>query len=100
MLSQLNGEPQASGMVSIDFVFTMPIAASHSKKNKKQMLDDKYATGKPDIDNLIKFYMDAANTVLWQDDNCVCKVTASKVWGDSPGTVMHVETIERNNENI
>ena len=65
------------------------------KKMKRQR-----HTIKPDIDNLIKFYMDAANTVLWQDDNCVCKVTASKVWGDSPGTVMHVETIERNNENI
>jgi len=34
---------------------------------------------RPDIDNLAKFYMDAANGILWGDDSQVAELKARKV---------------------
>ena len=35
---------------------------------------------KPDIDNLLKFVMDAGNGVLWKDDSQIYKVDMEKVY--------------------
>jgi Holliday junction resolvase RusA-like endonuclease len=41
---------------------------------------------RPDLDNLVKFYLDAGNGILWRDDSDVCALTAQKVFGFIAGT--------------
>jgi Holliday junction resolvase RusA-like endonuclease len=46
---------------------------------------------RPDIDNLLKFVMDAGNKVLWHDDCQIWKVTMEKIYSLEPGTKIIVE---------
>ena len=48
-------------------------------------------TIKPDIDNLLKFVMDAGNGVLWSDDRQIHQVQMKKVYGPVPETVIILE---------
>ena len=41
---------------------------------------------KPDIDNLIKFVLDACNDLLWEDDKLVYEIQARKVYSKRPRT--------------
>jgi len=45
---------------------------------------------KPDVDNLIKFVLDAATGILWDDDKKVISVNGIKRYSDTPGTIIHV----------
>jgi Holliday junction resolvase RusA-like endonuclease len=49
---------------------------------------------RPDLDNLIKFYMDCANGVLYEDDKQVVKIIATKVYAQSPHTEIYVNEID------
>ena len=46
---------------------------------------------RPDIDNLLKFVLDAGNKILWHDDCQVYKVIMEKVYSLEPGTEIIVE---------
>jgi Holliday junction resolvase RusA-like endonuclease len=37
---------------------------------------------KPDADNILKFYLDAGNGVLWEDDKYITRATCEKIWRD------------------
>jgi Holliday junction resolvase RusA-like endonuclease len=71
----------------VEFEFFFPIPASLSNV-KKHSLMYTYHTVKPDIDNLQKFYMDAANGVLWKDDKNISKISCIKVYGENPKTII------------
>src|SRR5689334_16703666 len=53
----------------VEMTFYLPIPKSHSRTQVNRILwgFDEH-TSKPDIDNLAKFYLDAANGILWPDD--------------------------------
>lgn len=72
--------PAACGVKA---TFFMPIPESWSKKKQREH-DGKPVTVKPDIDNLIKGLFDAANGIIWQDDNQVIRCEAEKVYSTSP----------------
>lgn len=42
--------------------------------------------GRPDLDNLIKFYLDAANGILYEDDKQIAKIVAEKIYDIDPRT--------------
>jgi len=63
--------------VEIDFAFVKPKSARRE-----------HHTVKPDIDNLVKFYLDCANGVLWTDDACVVEITARKFYAEKASTRM------------
>ncbi|GMH91174.1 hypothetical protein TrST_g1724 [Triparma strigata] len=44
--------------------------------------DNRVTGGGMDLDNLIKFFMDSMNGVLWDDDRQVVRVGGVKVWDD------------------
>lgn len=69
--------------VSIKILFVMPIPPSWSKKKRMDAIGS-YHTSKPDIDNLIKGLFDAANKILWQDDNQVVRCNTTKIYGEKP----------------
>jgi len=48
-------------------------------------------TGKPDVDNLIKFILDSLNGVFWRDDCLVYSVEAGKLYNDLPSTEIEIE---------
>lgn len=55
-----------------------------------------HAARKWDIDNLLKFVMDAGNRVLWDDDTQIVFVRASKKWdAANPRTEMEIAEIPR-----
>ena len=74
------------GAISVSMVFSMPRPKSHYRSGKYSHLLKKNApklhVSKPDIDNLIKFYLDAMTGTFWKDDAYVCTIEASKVYSE------------------
>jgi len=63
------------GQIKVDFVVPMP--PSWTKKKRQQMnLDPHRQT--PDLDNLVKAFLDA----LMVDDSGIHSINAKKIWGD------------------
>ncbi len=60
---------------TLDIVFCIPMPKSWSKKKKAEMYAKPHQQ-KPDIDNLVKGFLDA----LCEDDSYVWSVTAEKYW--------------------
>ena len=61
---------------TLHLIFTIPMPPSWSAKKKATMMGRPHQN-KPDIDNLIKAFLDA----LLPDDAHVWDIRASKVWG-------------------
>jgi Holliday junction resolvase RusA-like endonuclease len=83
--------PPLAGPIFLKIIFTMPIPASFSKK-KRKLLEGKAHLKTPDLDNLLKFFMDCANGILWKDDVQVYAIHAGKEYGVTPET--RAEVIE------
>ena len=70
--------------VSFDLVFLIPIAKSDSKKKRAAKLEGSIRPAtRPDIDNYLKFVMDALHDVLYDDDKRVTKISGSKEYGET-----------------
>ena len=76
--------PSKNGLdAKFTFCYKRP-KAHYKTKDKKPVLKENipyYKTGKPDIDNLCKFYMDAMSGVFYKDDAQVTSINAVKVYG-------------------
>ena len=72
-------------VLDLHLTFCYKRPKSHYRtKNKKLILKDDlphYKIGKPDLDNLCKFYMDAMNGLFYVDDSQVTSLNAVKVYG-------------------
>ena len=81
--------------VEVKMTFHMPIPKSASKtlKNKYRQYCCPHIV-KPDIDNIVKFYLDAMSSVVYQDDNCIFSVHATKVYSDQPRTELEVRVYD------
>lgn len=75
----------------ISFLFHMPIPKSIRKKDY-----EKYSRGllkhekKPDIDNLIKLYLDCMTNIIFEDDNAVQLGFAYKLYNTNPKTIIFI----------
>ena len=58
-------------------IFHIPMPKSFSKK-KKRMLKNTFHQQKPDIDNILKAFLDS----LFNNDSVVCDLRISKLWSD------------------
>lgn len=76
--------------VSLYFYFVPP--KSWSKKRKVVAIGQ-YKRTKPDIDNLIKTVLDAANNHLWKDDNQIVEIHSFKQYAEEPKIIMKLEEI-------
>ena len=82
---------------SVDLVFHMPIPASWQESRKNLARWGRiYPTSKPDVDNLEKFYLDAANELLWKDDAAVVSMRSKKIYSDQPLTEMIIMPMNPN----
>jgi len=72
------------GPISVSMVFHMPRPKSHYRSGRySHLLKDnapEVHTSKPDLDNIIKFYLDAMTGMFWKDDAYVCMIEASKTY--------------------
>lgn len=48
----------------------------------------------PDLDNMIKFYLDVAIGVIYEDDKQVVKITAEKVYSKEPRTEITITELQ------
>jgi len=74
-IKRLNMPFFASQALQVDFIFSYKRPVSNKLKHK---------TTKPDIDNLIKFYLDAMNGICFADDKQVTQIGAEKLYSDKP----------------
>ena len=81
------------GAVKLGLTFTLSIPKSWSRKKREAAIINPWHTGKPDLDNLVKLLLDAANGVLWDDDAQVAVLSAQKLYGTEARTDVHVESI-------
>ena len=65
--------------LEVEVTFHMPRAVSRSWLEFDPLK-------KPDLDNLVKFYLDAANGILWHDDCQVTNLVANKIYSKNPRT--------------
>lgn len=96
---QVNGHKPFEGAVSVRSVFYMPRPKNHfgtgRNDGKLKPSAPKYHTKKPDIDNLIKFYYDIMNVLVWEDDAQVVSESSEKKYcrpGEQPG--IEIDVIE------
>ncbi|WP_145422770.1 RusA family crossover junction endodeoxyribonuclease [Staphylococcus haemolyticus] len=82
----LNGELK----VTLSFYFEPP----KSWSNRKRLLAiGQYKRTKPDIDNLIKTVLDAANEKVWNDDNQIVEIHSFKQYAEEPKIILEVEEV-------
>ena len=70
------------GAISVSMVFSMPRPKSHYRTGRYSHLLKNTAPSlhisRPDLDNIVKFYLDAMTGIFWKDDASVCTIEASK----------------------
>lgn len=81
----------------VSLVFWLPIPKSFNRNKKKAVLEGfvKHTT-RPDLDNLEKFVLDAANGVLWADDSKIIKLSSEKNYAEIPQTFIKIEAFKSN----
>lgn len=72
-----------TGGLTCEIEFHMSIPKSTSMKLLDQM-DTGDHIKKPDIDNLIKFYLDTLNGIIYEDDSVIHTIKATKKYSKNP----------------
>lgn len=85
VISQTGPVTPYEGPIWLYLVFEMPIPSSLSKK-RAEALEGELHYKRPDIDNLVKFVLDAINGVIWKDDAQVTELYAQKRYSHNPET--------------
>lgn len=78
--------------VSVTVKFVMPIPPSWPKVKQHSHVGMPHKN-RPDIDNLIKGFLDSANGIIWTDDKRITGINSSKVYGKKPGIAVEVEEL-------
>lgn len=78
----------AISYLAVDIKAYFPVGKSDSKDVRAKKLQGLIKPDKkPDIDNIVKVYLDALNHYAWNDDKQVIEVSASKAYGEGEGRV-------------
>ena len=90
MVGELGVESALKGDISLNVTFYMPRPKKHYRTGKYARLLKKdspfWHSTKPDIDNLVKFVMDALQGMLWSDDCKIVRLETSKIYSKKPRT--------------
>ena len=71
--------------LSFKICFILPFPVTYTKSNKDDLVDKPH-THKPDLDNMLKGFMDC----FGKDDSKVHSVQASKIWGYEGKIILEV----------
>ena len=72
----------------VDLTFYMPIPQSKRKK-----IPPAHIT-RPDLDNLIKWILDIATGIIYDDDALICSISAKKIYDTNPRTEIIIAKYE------
>lgn len=89
--SQYQDSPLVGGL-SVLIECRFPPPTSYSKK-KREALIGKPKETKPDIDNILKFILDAGNGLLWKDDKQIAVVAIAKIYGLKPQVKLSIKEL-------
>lgn len=53
-----------------------------------------YHVKRPDLDNLVKFVLDALNGIFWKDDTYICRIETAKNYSEKPGVTIQIKTLD------
>ncbi|RAI79689.1 RusA family crossover junction endodeoxyribonuclease [Macrococcoides goetzii] len=85
-------ELKSDKKIKLTALFMMPIPKATPKYKVLELLGFAH-TKKPDLDNLIKTFMDAANGHVWIDDGQVFELHTKKIYSDTPKIKIKLEEI-------
>jgi len=75
----------------ISFAFVMPIPKSTTKKVRAKYLKNVTKhEHKPDVDNLVKLYLDCLDGIIFEGDQAVSLGPCVKVYGEKPQTIVWI----------
>jgi Holliday junction resolvase RusA-like endonuclease len=77
--------------VTVQMIFYMPFPKAATKTFIEQNFHKPHIK-RPDIDNLIKFYLDLMNGLIYTDDSLVSNIYAQKVYAVEPKTLILVSS--------
>ena len=78
-----------NGPLVIELTFTLPIAASTSKKRAAELLNSPHIQ-KPDLTNLVKSVEDGLNGIAYIDDAQIWKINATKTYAETIGVMVKI----------
>jgi len=96
---ELKGAEVITGPVKISLEFFLQRPKSHYRKSTQQLTRSAphYPTGKPDLDNLVKFAQDCLNECfVWKDDSVIVEIYAKKRYCQptiQPKTIILIEEL-------
>ena len=77
-----SSEPLKTPLEAFIYI-SYPVPASYSKTRTKDCLEGlERPTKKPDIDNVIKAYLDSMNNIIYLDDTQIVELHSTKVYGE------------------
>lgn len=79
--------------VIITFYMQIPESFSKAKKSLSAWNLELHGS-KPDLDNLAKFYLDAGNGILWEDDRKISKLILEKKYSHDPRVEIEVKAMK------
>ena len=80
--------------IALFLKFYMPIPKSMPKKNRQAITEGRlFPAKKPDIDNLCKAILDSLNKIYYKDDSLIVRITAEKIYSETPRTEVKIETL-------
>lgn len=92
----MQGRTPYAEPIKVHVLAVMPVPQSWSNKRKAAALTGaEFPAKRPDLDNLCKLATDALNGIVWSDDALIVELTAAKVYGEVPRTVVSVEPMRR-----
>jgi len=77
--------------VHLHFYYPMPLSWS---AKKRQSMEGAPVTTRPDLDNYVKFMLDALEGYIWDNDSCVVQIHAAKSYSEAPRTELKAYVIE------
>jgi len=84
-----------AGPLEVSFAFTMPRLKSHRKPNGELRGNAPvWHVTKPDTTKLIRSTEDALKGIAWLDDSQIARQAGSKQYGDSPGCLITIRSLE------
>jgi Holliday junction resolvase RusA-like endonuclease len=89
--SEMLAEPLFEGPLHVELKFFMPITLGKEKRKRER--EGQYHIFASDLDNLIKFVLDAAKDILYTDDRIISSINAVKVWDSTPRTELLIREL-------
>lgn len=79
-------------LLKINIIFYTPLPKQCSKA-KKTALEGSFDKTRPDLDNYVKFYLDAFNEIIYEDDKNIVSLHAEKRKSKNPRVKVEVQSV-------